>query len=290
MSTTSGSTPEPSGLWNAGYGEIGATLKVLQDRGVTLEHLERLRSRDHQDYADRVAAAFKQIYLPGQITASAANRIMRRNIFDLSGWAEVFGLWITEGLQRKEAAFPWSEELLMSPCPLCGDIIRECHYAFFGVPKFRKEPLTINKFRQLLESQKESHPRFLSRAEYTESFLSSDFNEVTTLEPRWYLLHLEIVPGSPNKVFYDQITSLPDEYEPPLAIAEVAKNTFARITRRINIYPHTGKIALCNHWDRAGRHVGIGTCDNGMWIETTPKEFKNSTHGIGASRKLPSKT
>lgn len=33
-----------SGLWTAGYGEIGATLKALEDAGVTLDHLARIRS------------------------------------------------------------------------------------------------------------------------------------------------------------------------------------------------------------------------------------------------------
>jgi hypothetical protein len=42
-----------SGLWNITFGELGATLKALQDHGVTLEHLARLRAEP--DYAKRVA-------------------------------------------------------------------------------------------------------------------------------------------------------------------------------------------------------------------------------------------
>ncbi|MST04347.1 MAG: hypothetical protein EXS49_02155, partial [Candidatus Pacebacteria bacterium] len=44
------------GLWKMEFGQLGATLKVLQDRGVTLAHMERLRS--DSAYADRVAASF----------------------------------------------------------------------------------------------------------------------------------------------------------------------------------------------------------------------------------------
>jgi len=33
-----------SGLWNAGFGEIGATLKSLEDAGATVDHLALLRS------------------------------------------------------------------------------------------------------------------------------------------------------------------------------------------------------------------------------------------------------
>jgi len=42
-----------SGLWKVGFGELGATLKVLQDHGVTSDYLARLRAEP--DYAKRVA-------------------------------------------------------------------------------------------------------------------------------------------------------------------------------------------------------------------------------------------
>jgi hypothetical protein len=42
-----------SGLWNITFGELGATLKALQDHGVTLDHLARLRA--DPDYTKRVA-------------------------------------------------------------------------------------------------------------------------------------------------------------------------------------------------------------------------------------------
>ena len=46
-----------SGLWNATFGEIGATLKVLQDQGLTLEDLALLRS--NKDLAKKVAEVIK---------------------------------------------------------------------------------------------------------------------------------------------------------------------------------------------------------------------------------------
>lgn len=46
-----------SGLWNATFGEIGATLKVLQDQGLTLEDLALLRS--NKDLAKKVAEIIK---------------------------------------------------------------------------------------------------------------------------------------------------------------------------------------------------------------------------------------
>lgn len=45
MSTTS-ETNVPSGLWNEGYGAVGATLKALEDAGATLDHLKLIRSNE----------------------------------------------------------------------------------------------------------------------------------------------------------------------------------------------------------------------------------------------------
>lgn len=46
-----------SGLWTAGFGEIGASLKALEDAGVTLEHLTRLRT--DKAYALAIGAYMK---------------------------------------------------------------------------------------------------------------------------------------------------------------------------------------------------------------------------------------
>ncbi|HBV32905.1 TPA: hypothetical protein DEB72_00005, partial [Patescibacteria group bacterium] len=59
----------PSGLWTAGYGEVGATLKSLEDNGVTIEHLARLRS--DETYAKRVA----EFMLRGGIEGSIHHKL-----------------------------------------------------------------------------------------------------------------------------------------------------------------------------------------------------------------------
>src|SRR3954467_14831867 len=50
-------TRSNTGLWNATYGEVGATLKALENRGVTLDDLKAIRS--DSKFADQVAAAMK---------------------------------------------------------------------------------------------------------------------------------------------------------------------------------------------------------------------------------------
>lgn len=47
-----------SGLWNASFGEIGATLKILQDNGITLEDLTRIRS--DKQFAKKVVETIKE--------------------------------------------------------------------------------------------------------------------------------------------------------------------------------------------------------------------------------------
>ncbi len=46
-----------TGLWNGSYGEIGATLKSLEDRGVTLDDLKAIRTNN--ELAVRVVAVIK---------------------------------------------------------------------------------------------------------------------------------------------------------------------------------------------------------------------------------------
>lgn len=48
-----------SGLWKAGFGEIGATLKSLENAGVTVEHLALIRSKEKlaREIADLCKAA-----------------------------------------------------------------------------------------------------------------------------------------------------------------------------------------------------------------------------------------
>lgn len=46
-----------SGLWIAGFGEVGATLKALQDQGVTLSDLALIRS--DEEVAKKVAEIIK---------------------------------------------------------------------------------------------------------------------------------------------------------------------------------------------------------------------------------------
>src|SRR3989338_3116439 len=71
------STNQNSGLWTASYGEIGATLKALQDHGVTLKHLARLRAEP--EYAKRVAKYIVRDDINGSISHEFARAIMGNN-------------------------------------------------------------------------------------------------------------------------------------------------------------------------------------------------------------------
>jgi len=68
-----------NGLWNVTFGEIGATLKALQDHGVKREHLARLRA--DSDYAKRVAEFMLRGGLDGSVYQRHARAIMGKNFF-----------------------------------------------------------------------------------------------------------------------------------------------------------------------------------------------------------------
>lgn len=61
-----------SGLWNEGFGAVGATLKALQDAGVTLEQLGLIRSNPTlaKSVAELLASASKNRYADEEVASS----------------------------------------------------------------------------------------------------------------------------------------------------------------------------------------------------------------------------
>ena len=218
------STNQNSGLWTASYGEIGATLKALQDHGVTLEHLARLRAEPN--YAERVA----EYMLHGGVKTSThhklAHTIMGKNFFGIEDWVALLFKTSSQKQFRGVPDFPWSEEILTSTCPLCVNIVKDCHFAFLGFDRINGEPLTILKLQELHPAA--GRPRFSSYySQHDSHYSGKKFITETAMDFRWYLLHMDIVPGSENKTFEEQEAMLPAEYEVPFLVTEIAKDLFA---------------------------------------------------------------
>ncbi len=281
MSTTQ------SGLWTLTYGEVGATLKSLQDNGITQEHLARLRG--DATYAKRVAEFMLRGGIDGSIHHKLARAILGQNFFGVEEWATLYGANFTKKQLREVAAFPWGEDVLNGPCPFNkGKLVKDTHFAFLGVEKLNSSPLTVMKWHELHPAT--GQPKFYFNENPWHQ--GQPHTDAATMELWWYLLLKEIVPNSMSKAPEDQVAMLPAEYEVPTTIAEVSKDLL--VFRKTGERPNYSRWAACKErtvkTDRA--HAGDVSCVGGF------NEYGlnvNSWNGIAdddvglvASRKFPS--
>lgn len=268
------------GLWTASYGEIGATLKVLQDHGVTREHFDRLRAEP--DYAKRVAEFMLCGGLEGAIYQKLARAIMGKNFFGVEEWSMLYGINFTKKQLREVGEFPWNEDVLNSPCPFVeGRSIRETHFAFLGLNTINGKP------RSILEWQK-IHPSSgqLRFWEYAPKAWYSDekFANEITCGFRWYLILQEIIPDSTDKTHQEQLAILPAEYEAPLAVEEVTKTIL--YYRKNSVLLNPKQWGRCQDIVCDGLRIRVGNFGgNTIDIMTLPDEYHDCHHGLVASRK-----
>lgn len=179
------------GLWKVEFDELGATLKALQDNGITLDHLARIRTEP--DHAKRVAKFMLRGGLDASIHQKLARAVMGENFFGVEDWSALYGVNFSHRQLCEVAKFPWSEDILNSTCPLCGKVIKDCHFAFVGLDRINGRPLTIMKLQSLHPAT--GQPKFYPYAP-SEWYFEQKFAKETTMSFRWYLLHQNIVPKS----------------------------------------------------------------------------------------------
>ena len=271
-----------SGLWTASYGEIGASLKSLQDNGVTLDHLARLRS--DANYAKRTAEFMLRGGIDGSVHHKLARALMGQNFFGVEEYVTLYGVNFSKKQLREVSKFPWSEDVLNGPCLFNkGKLVKDTHFAFLGVDKLNGSPLTIMKFQELHPAS--GQPKFYSYAPsswYHQQAFATD----KTMKLQWYLLLKNIVPNSTSTSWNDQKAMLPAEYEIPTAVEETAKDLSAQ--RKTGLYPNLKVYARVDDTSSDGSRVGVGYCccgsvGVGSWYVNGDYYYV----GLGASRKLP---
>lgn len=276
------STNLGGGLWKAGFGEIGATLKALEDHGVTLEHMARLRAEP--DFAKRVAEFMLRGGLEGSVHQKLARAILgKNNFFGVEEWSTLYGVNFTKKQLREIADFPWNEDVLNAPCPFHkGKSIRETHFAFLGLDCIKGRPLPILKWQEL--HPQSGQPRFYSYAPDC-WYAKENFANKPTCGFRWYLMPLEIVPNSTDKSYQEQTAMLPKEYEVPLAIEEVTK--LILYYRKNGIYLNPTNWGRCHDVTSGGRRVPVGYFDSdGLHVGYWWAAYRTYPFGLAASRKF----
>lgn len=270
-----------SGLWTASYGEIGASLKSLQDNGVTLDHLARLRS--DADYAKRIAEFMLRGGIDGSVHCKLARALMGQNFFGVEEYATLYGVNFSKKQLREVSEFPWGEDVLNGPCPFNkSKAVRETHFAFLGVDKLNGSPLTITKFQELHPAS--GQPKFYSYAP-SSWYTGHPFAVDKTMKLRWYLLLKDIVPNSTSTNWNNQKAMLPAEYEVPTAVEETAKDLFTQ--RKTGVYPNLKVYARVDDLSSDGYRVYVGVCHDGGVNVVGWGDDGGDGVGLGASRKLP---
>jgi hypothetical protein len=261
-----------------GFDEIGATLKVLQDHGVTIDHLTKLCAEP--DYARRVAEFISRGGLDVSIDQRIARAVMNENFFSVDDWLGLCGVNFSPKQLRQVVGFPWREEILNSTCLLCGEVVRDCHFAFVGPDRVNGKPLTILKLHEFYPLT--GQPRFYSYAPGA-WYSRQDFAGKTTMAFRWYLLHREIVPRSEDKTFNVQRERLPVCYEAPLAVTEILKDllVFCKTGVRVKSLRRARCADIASH----GSNIAVGAFgEDGLGIGSFPDTCFYDI-GIAASRK-----
>ncbi|MDD5396111.1 MAG: hypothetical protein PHV78_02575 [Patescibacteria group bacterium] len=270
-----------NGLWTLEFGEIGSTLKALQDRGVTKVHWDRVRT--DPDYARKVAEAFLSGEVESPISLELVRELMgNERFFGPDDWAALYGARFTKKQLREIARFPWNETVLNSPCPFVpGKTIRETHIAFLELDRINGTPLTIMKWQQLQPAP--GQPRFYKYS--SEAWYSNQrFAVRTTGKLRWRLMPLEIVPNSEDKTFADQQSMLPTNYEVPPAVTEVTKAML--YFKKSGQYVNPTRYGRCSDLTSGGYRVYVGYFDaNGLVVDDWDG-YRYDHIGLSAARKF----
>lgn len=170
-------------------------------------------------------------------------RIMGKNFFGVEEWLSWYPDCLAENQSCCLPEFPWTENILNSPCPFSPDkAVRETHFAFLGLPRIHDIPLTIVQWEKLLQTT--GQLIFGSRPYGMEP----DVTEATC-EFRWYLMPLTGIAIPNNRVdryVYLEDDVLPREYELASAVEEVTKRIL--YFRRNGLYTDKVIASACRDW------------------------------------------
>ncbi|MEK9135076.1 MAG: hypothetical protein AAB451_02150 [Patescibacteria group bacterium] len=212
--------PRPTGgLWTEGFGAVGATLKTLQDLGVTPEHLKRIRSEP--SFAAHVA---RQILLMPQgapIDMPTVWNVMGyENVFDYGKWDSLFrsiGYDRKVMFTEKEKTLPIIRNVPISEKDLWA--VRHTHFLFLGISHCPDGmPLTISTWQKVLLPKMKGagiEAFFMkdgSNFSPAEKYLMGQpFFAEQTLRLGWHLVRKDILPLSRSLRYKEQCKLCPTQ-------------------------------------------------------------------------------
>lgn len=279
------------GLWNMRVGQREESLKALElaifaQGGSPYNEFDRIRKNRGQSIEEaRHSAA-----LAWHAAFELINGGYPRYVFDGSDWQRYYAATLTRKELRRAEGYAYIRELLYQPCPFYPDKkIKDTHFAFMGITHLNGAPLTIAHWLTI-------HPYedvLNIFAQRVDNDSDQPYVQETTLQPRWYLVLQEVVPGSCGKNAEEQSSLLPAEYEVPTAITQVTKNILT--FRKTGYRGYADETARCvertvkttGMYSRPGRSPEISNLHHGgMWTSSSGTTAYEHL-GIGASRIIP---
>jgi hypothetical protein len=233
------SKSQDRGLWKATFGQISQTLRVLEQLGITLEDLKRLRC--DQPFAQRLVAFWKAGVvtgdpIPDSESQSRARAIMGKNFLGLEEVRRGYAIALPV---EQLAEIPFSEETLQA--------CKDTHVLVAG------SALSVNDVRKLADSD------FYD----TDWYSREPFANEKKVSVRWYLLRKEPVPESLAKTYNEQIALLKDE-EVPFACEITYIVILYWRTHRERLLPYV--YVRCQDKGSDGRRVDVGNFTSGTFI------------------------
>ena len=270
----------PASEWNP-------TLQALNDQGVTLDHLSMLRADNgDNEYARRVGRAFVNGAFPSSTETRIARIALGNLFFDMAHWVRFFATRFEESEVEKALQFPWNEDVLMGPDPWeKSKLVRDTHFAFLGVEKIGGQPLTVAQLIKMHPD--ESKLRYFYPTTWHDC---QPHVHTATLSPHWYLLRMEIVPGSTGKLPDEQVAMLPPEYELPMTIDETSKDML--VFRKTGVRLNSSRWARCAETTiktekySTGDLSCVGNFDEFGLLVSSWNGRRDGNVGCGASRKI----
>lgn len=268
------------------HGSILLLEEALRKAGVAPRYVWD-RFRTDKRFTERTAKFLLRGGLDLPADLRTVRLLMGQNFFGPEEWATFYNETIPVKLLRR-TKFPWGEDVLEGPCPFVrGKSVRETHVAFLGLSRLGGKPLTILLFHELHPKSKGERPPFF-RGDPNPWYAAEGYAKDATLEARWHLVLREVLPGSVGVDHENQVKLLPAEYEVPVTVVEVSKNILS--FRRTGVRPNPGIWARCQERTSHGGLSVVGYWDD-YGLDVSYWHGKaHSLVGVGASRKLPSKT
>lgn len=280
------STSQKEGLWTMGKGQFEESVRnieraIAEQGGEPCQFFERFLT--DKNYTSRVAEFMLRGGIEASIHQKLAQAILGKNFFGVKAWSALYGVNFSRRQLREIAEFPWDENVLNTHCPFVKNkTIRETHFAFLGLSAIRGKKLSIMKLQKLHPSS--GQPKFYFSD--NPCYKDEEFATQKTCGLRWYLMLREIVPGSENKTYEEQLVMLPPEYEVPFAIEETTKD--------ITCFKKNGTYLNPNRWGRCqdissdGGRVRVGGFGRaGLFVDDDWGGGRSSFIGLSASRKFP---